>query len=167
MSQTGFLSLGSLESFCFKRPYSPLFTDLSSDNIVTTLTGPRLTVLFLAAALCESNTLRRALESLGFDGCFGSTTSHDSRRTAFPVRDSQPQEKKSYFRLWRTTVCDVMLALCALQPSQCIQQSSTVSFITGYIHIHAHQFCVIFMYCIYMYLYARNVNLSGYTKYTY
>lgn len=136
--QAGHLSLGALELFCSKQPYFPLFTDLSATNIVTTLEGPGLSVLFLATALCKDSLLRSTLSSLEFSPSLGEVISSFSGAPTnldlgFPASDSQ-QEKRSYYRLWRSTACDLMQALCALQPSQTIQQSHTVSLLDLLIH---------------------------------
>jgi hypothetical protein len=129
--KAGFLPLGALESFCSHQPYSPLFRDLSSDDIVTTLSGALMSTLYLAIALCETASLNTALESLEFSA--GLVTLNSQRTSdagsnvsvAFPVQDSSKEEEKGYFRLWKTAVCEVMLTLCALQPSSslAIQQS--------------------------------------------
>ena len=131
-SQAGFLSLGALESFCSHTPYSPLFHDLTSDDIVTTLSGARMSTLYLAVALCQPALLSTALESLEFnDGLVilnsQRTSDKDSKvSVAFPVQDSS-KEEKDFFRLWKTVVCEVILAVCALRPLLGIQQSSVVS----------------------------------------
>ena len=134
-SQAGFLSLGALESFCSHQPYSPLFRDLSSDDIVTTLSGALMSTLYLAVALCETASLNTAFESLEFSA--GLVTLNSQRTSdagsnvsvAFLMQDSSQEEEKGYFRLWKTAVCEVMLTLCALQPSSslAIQQSPIVS----------------------------------------
>jgi hypothetical protein len=127
--KTGYLSLGALETYCSKQPYSPLFTDLSASNVVTTLTGSGLSGLFLATTLCKGPTLASTLSSLEFDSSLGDMISNSdgvptNLDIAFPDSGSQ-EEKGSYYRLWKSTVCDLMLALCALRPSQAISQSHT------------------------------------------
>ena len=136
MSQAGFLSLGSLEAYCHQQPYSPFFTDLTSDNVVTTLTAPAYPVLYLATALCREPTLRDTLNTLEFeDGLVAMVSPSGGTATnlglAFPASDSAEGKKRCY-QLWRATVCEILLALCALQPSKSIQQSQIVSLM----HIH-------------------------------
>jgi hypothetical protein len=127
--KTGYLSLGALEAYCSNQSYSPLFTDLSASNVVTTLTGSGLSGLFLATALCKRPTLASTLSSLEFDASLGdmilnSDGAPTNLNIAFPDSGSQ-EEKGSYYRLWKATVCDLMLALCALQPSKASSQSHT------------------------------------------
>ncbi|CAI8053585.1 hypothetical protein GBAR_LOCUS29304 [Geodia barretti] len=127
--KTGYLSLGALETYCSNQSYSPLFTDLSASNVVTTLTGSGLSGLFLATALCKRPTLASTLSSLEFDASLGdmilnSDGAPTNLNIAFPDSGSQ-EEKGSYYRLWKATVCDLMLALCALQPSKASSQSHT------------------------------------------
>ena len=91
-----------------------------------------MSTLYLAVTLCKPATLSTNVESLEFNDGLVTLNSQRNSDTdpnvsvAFLMQDSSKEEKE-YFQLWKMAVCEVILAVCALQPSLGIQQSSVVS----------------------------------------
>lgn len=83
----------------------------------------------------------KAVSSTALLAALDSQESTTSASVAFPLQESAEDEGSGY-QLWKVLVCEVMLAVCALQPSKYEQHSpvvraSTALSCTCIIHVHA------------------------------
>ena len=126
----------ALEVFCSSHPFSPFPTELPSRRVLSSLLGPRLSIILLAAALCDPPTLREALLSLPAPtilGVLDTLGGSVSVNEVFPARGrheekaEEEEEQEVYFRLWKVLVCQLLLSLCTLKPSVCVQRTHVVS----------------------------------------